>query len=80
MPLTKSVVFIDDKIKGEGEEPVVFTHYYAKLKKVARNDCSPNEYDKVIYLGRCSFDGDMFAAYGDNIIDIFGGNLNSGKY
>ena len=41
---------------------------------------SPRDYDKIVYLGRCSVDGDMFAAYGHGSIGIFKGHLNSGKY
>lgn len=38
------------------------------------------EYDKIVYLGRCDVDGDLFAGYSYDIIDLFKGNLNSGKY
>lgn len=38
------------------------------------------EYDKIVYLGHCKVDGDLFAGYSDGIIDLFRGNLNSGKY
>ena len=35
--------------------------------------------DTVVYLGKCSSDGDMFSVLGDTI-GIFKGNLNSGKF
>lgn len=35
---------------------------------------------KVVYLGKCEQDGDMFAVYQDDFIRIFRGHLNSGKY
>jgi len=30
-------------------------------------------FEKIIYLGKCSLDGDMFACYEDNYIDIYKG-------
>ena len=37
-------------------------------------------YDKIVYLGKCRFDGDMFAAYGSDMINIYKGKLNNGTY
>ncbi len=31
---------------------------------------APEYYDKVVYLGNCVFDGDMFACYKENTIEI----------
>lgn len=38
----------------------------------------PKTMDRVIYLGTCEFDGDMFVAYTDKNINIFKGYLNTG--
>lgn len=36
--------------------------------------------EKVVYLGKCNEDGDMFAVYHGGFIKIFRGHLNNGKY
>ena len=34
----------------------------------------PEKFDKIVYLGKCGFDGDMFACYRkDNTIHIYKG-------
>lgn len=38
---------------------------------------APDFYDKVVYLGNCKYDGDMFACYKDNTIDICKGVVGS---
>jgi hypothetical protein len=38
------------------------------------------ECEKLVYLGKCSEDGDMFALYIGRYIMIFRGYLNSGMY
>lgn len=35
---------------------------------------------KVVYLGDCDQDGDMFAIYKEGFIEIYKGHLNNGKY
>lgn len=39
-----------------------------------------NNASKIVYLGHCAEDGDMFAVYHCGYIMIFKGELNSGKY
>jgi hypothetical protein len=34
---------------------------------------TPESFDKVVYLGNCDVDGDMFACYKDNTINIYKG-------
>lgn len=39
-----------------------------------KSNLNPEDYEKVLYLGRCALDGDMFAATdSDSCIDIFKG-------
>ena len=75
----KSVIFIEPQ-ETVGEEPVKFTYWQNSL--VGWQPCSRNlnKYEKIVYLGKCSIDGDMFAAHLNEIIFIFKGYLNSGKY
>ena len=76
----KQVIFINEPNEQE-EKPVEFTHYLTRLQGWMKAESYPSAYEKVVYLGRCNYDGDMFAAYyvGGEII-IFKGHLNSGKY
>ena len=67
-------------IKNEEEKPVEFEKMLGLTGKVETND-KPTDYARVVYLGKCQIDGDMFAAYGkEGTIEIFIGNLKSGKY
>jgi hypothetical protein len=34
---------------------------------------TPESFDKIVYLGNCNADGDMFACYKDNTINIYKG-------
>lgn len=38
-----------------------------------------SECTKVVYLGKCCDDGDMFVAHEDDYILIYKGHLNNGK-
>ena len=38
------------------------------------------DYDKIVYLGECEGDGQLFACYSEKVIDICGGYLNGGTY
>ncbi len=84
MALTNKVIFIND-VKQEDEKPVEFTHSLDTEDGWEKHESdmhySPQECEKVFYLGRCASDGDMFSATLDNgDILIFKGHLNSGKY
>lgn len=73
-----------------GEEPqkeskgIEFTHYLnGEENGWESTDYTPQNtlIEKIVYLGKCSEDGDMFAAYfSDKTISIFSGNLNNGTY
>jgi len=46
-----------------------------------REDLDPDLSDatRLVYLGYCAQDGDMFAVYEDRHINIYKGHLNNGK-
>lgn len=62
------------------EKPVEFTACFSGYEGWLKSTTNPDEYEKVVYLGNCSVDGDMFACYNGKSIDIYKGHLNSGKY
>lgn len=76
----KQVLLVSDLEKAE-KKPVEFTHY---LNPHGRGweptIAKPNDFPKVVYLGYCNEDGDMFATLGDGFIRIFKGHLNDGVY
>jgi hypothetical protein len=52
----------------------VFTHYLSDDKGWVNTKSNPKLYYKVVYLGKCPVDGDMFACYKcDNEISILKG-------
>jgi hypothetical protein len=71
-----------------GEEPqkeskgIEFTHYLSGTEGWKTANPNFNKYIKVVYLGKCDVDGDMFAGYfgQDGTIAIYKGNLNDGTY
>lgn len=77
--LTKEVEMILIE-KEENQKPVEFKSVFNQQSGWVLTDSLPKHYKRVIYLGRCRSDGDMFAAYDNTDIIIFRGHLNSGKY
>jgi len=75
----KKVIFIEQP-KEETKKPVEFTHYYDCDNGYQKATVPPRNHHKVVYLGNCSQDGDMFAAYQGTTITIYKGHLNSGEY
>lgn len=74
------VIYIDAP-KQEEKKKVEFTHSFTpKYGWEFDKNFYEYHYEKVIYIGKCNADGDMFAAYKDGIIDIWKGHLNSGEY
>lgn len=71
----RKVIMIDESKEPCGK-PVEFLKVYNGQKTTI----SPIAFDKVVYLGKCSLDGDTFAAYKGNTITIYIGHLNSGTY
>lgn len=77
----RKVIRIDEQ-KTENKKPVEFTHHLHDDKGwVVSFVDNPGDFKKIVYLGKCLVDGDMFACYyGSGSISIFKGHLNSGEY
>ncbi len=78
----KKVIFIPPILK-EVEKPIVLTHRKTNGWQALNSSCSNYQLkiaSKIVYLGKCAQDGDMFAVYVNNMIMIFKGALNSGNY
>lgn len=65
--------FIDCSEEPKEVKETVFTHYLDEKHGWRETDDSPKAYEKVIYLGKCRQDGDMFSAYSHGSIVIFKG-------
>lgn len=77
--MKKEVIYID-KLQDKEEKPVEFTHRLAICDGWESTKRKPSEFEKVVYLGNCGYDGDMFATYLNGEIHIYKGHLNSGRY
>jgi len=75
----KKVIRVPELVE-KNDKPVEFTHELTASGGWGESKCTPCDFDAVVYLGSCDFDGDMFAAYDNGCIDIFKGDLNSGEY
>jgi hypothetical protein len=76
----KEVIRIGEVVK-ESVKPVEFTHYQSTTEGWCITVVDPHKLNKVVFLGECCYDGDMFAAYSTSgAITIYKGHLNSGKY
>jgi len=80
--MRKEVFYSGLKTALLDEKPVEFTHRLDEKNGWVDSEFDADEFDSVLYLGRCRQDGDMFAATddGNEPIMIFKGHLNSGKY
>lgn len=78
----KQVIRITEVEKPKKKlKPIEFTHHYEGGNGWCETFSKPNDYIKIVYLGKCKTDGDMFAAYQDSgDILITKGNLNDGVY
>jgi hypothetical protein len=76
----KEVIRIGEVVQ-ESVKPVEFTHYQDSTVGWAVTGDTLNALNKIVFLGKCDTDGDMFAGYWDiGSITIYKGHLNSGKY
>jgi hypothetical protein len=76
----KEVIRIGEVVQ-ESETPVEFTHYQNSTEGWCKSGVDPYELNKIVFLGKCSTDGDLFAGYSTGgAITIYKGHLNSGKY
>jgi hypothetical protein len=62
-----------EKETATKENPTIFTHFYKHNKGWIETRLTPENFDKVIFLGTCEMDGDMFSAYICGFIEIFKG-------
>lgn len=78
----KQVIRITEVEEPKKElKPIDFTHYQHGSKGWIDAEEEPNEFEQVLYIGRCDTDGDMFAAYSSKgSISIYKGHLNDGVY
>jgi len=73
----KAIIIGEEESKG-----IEFTHYLNGKEGWKKSNSNFDEYSKVVYLGKCDIDGDMFAGYfkqAETIV-IYKGNLNDGTY
>ena len=71
MKQTKFVSVNDAQIE---EKETVFTHELDGYSGYIENNLKVTYFEKVVYLGNCSLDGDMFACYTEHgAIAIFKG-------
>jgi hypothetical protein len=76
----KEVIRIGEVVK-EAVKPVELTHYQDSTEGWCITGADLNELNKIVFLGKCRHDGDLFAGYWDiGSITIYKGHLNSGKY
>jgi hypothetical protein len=76
----KEVIRIGEVVQ-ESVKPVEFTHLQVSDEGWDLSGNRPFDYNKVVFLGKCKSDGDMFACYNPSgLIEIYKGYLNSGKY
>lgn len=80
MKYPNSVIRVDKEEDQQEKKPVEFTHCFWGDDGWVATKIRPDKYRKIVYLGKCDIDGDMFAAYNNDNIEIFKGHLNSGRY
>lgn len=51
----------------------VFTKHISSAYGISDTINTPEDFEKVVYLGRCKTDGDIFVAYSDKEIYIYKG-------
>jgi len=76
----RKVIMIGEEPKEESKG-VEFTHWLSGEKgwQVTSKEIIA-DWDKLVYLGKCDTDGDMFVGYINSQIHIYKGNLNNGNY
>jgi len=65
--------FISIEGKQKESRKTVFTKCLDASHGWEKTIHKPTDFGKVVYLGKCDVDGDMFAAYDDNFVIIFKG-------
>ena len=76
----KKVLYAFGETPKEESKGIELTHYLSS-EGWKESSCVFGECYNISYLGKCRFDGDMFAAKFDNgAIEIYKGHLNNGTY
>lgn len=76
----KEVIRINLGEQQQEEKPVEFKYFLSPLHGWFFTETKASEFSKIVYLGKCPIEGDMFADYRNEKINIYRGYLNSGKY
>ena len=77
----RKVIIVGEEPKEEKAlKPIEFTDYLSNDIGWTTEKGTIDGYNKIVYLGKCKVDGDMFAGYRENRILIFKGHLNDGVY
>lgn len=76
----REVIRIPDCSAEDGQKPINLTGYLDTDEGWIDSTADHSDIDKLVYLGKCALDGDVFAAYCEGFIMIYKGHLNSGKY
>jgi hypothetical protein len=63
---------LEEKEQKEHKK-TIFTAYLGDNDKWKPSGLTPEYFDKVVYLGNCNVDGDMFACYIRDVINIYKG-------
>jgi hypothetical protein len=65
--------YINLETKEKKNKKTIFEKYFYQRKGWIDSSLPPEDFDKVVYLGNCDVDGDMFACYRANVIQIYKG-------
>jgi len=65
--------YISLEPKEKRNKKTVFTKYLCGIGGWIEGSLEPENFDKVVYLGNCDADGDMFACYVRGVINIYKG-------
>lgn len=77
----RKVIIVGEEPKEEKAlKPIEFTHYLDVSVGWTSAIKDPSKFGKIVYLGKCILDGDMFAIYEGCCIEIYKGHLNDGVY
>ena len=77
----KQVIRIDEESKEKKQlTPIEFTAILSPERGWRKDKCTPDTYDRVVYLGCDLIHGDCFVAYYGDSIHMFKGYINDGVY
>ena len=76
--MRKAIIIGEEPKKGS--KGIEFTKVLFSNSGWQDSRCEVYKFEKIVYLGKCNTDGDMFACYLEGMITIRKGNLNDGTY